>query len=179
MNRRSFFKWAGAFSALGFGSGPAAAAAARPPSVYAGLGVRPFINAAGTYTVLSASLMPKAVVEAMQEASSAPVSIPELQEAVGKRIAALLGCEAALVTAGCAAALAQATAACVTGKDPAKIRRIPDTTGMKNEVIFQKSHRFGYDHAIRGAGMKIVEIETREELEAAANERTADRKSVV
>ena len=173
MNRRSLFKLAGAFSALGFGRGAAAAAAARPPSVYAGLGVRPFINAAGTYTVLSASLMPKAVADAMQEASSAHVSIPELQEAVGKRIAALLGCEAALVTAGCAAALAQATAACVTGKDPAKIRRIPDTTGMKNEVIFQKSHRFGYDHAIRGAGMKIVEIETREELEAAANERTA------
>lgn len=173
MNRRSFLRFAGVLSGLGLAHPPVAAAAGRPPSVYAGLGVRPFLNAAGTYTTLSGCVMPKEVVQAMEEASRMHVSIPELQEAVGKRIAALLECEGALVTAGCAAALTLATAACITGKDPEKIRRIPDITGMKNEVIFQKSHRFAYDHAIRNAGVKIIEIETREQLEAAVSERTA------
>ncbi|PYV10285.1 MAG: selenocysteine synthase, partial [Acidobacteria bacterium] len=121
---------------------------------YSALGVRPLINAAGTYTVLSASLLPREVAEAMQEAARHYVSIPELHEAVGKRIAALTGAEAALVTAGAASALTLGTAACVAGKDPDKIKRIPDTTGMKNEVIIQKLHRFGSDHAVRAVGTR-------------------------
>jgi uncharacterized pyridoxal phosphate-dependent enzyme len=141
--------------------------------IYADLGVRPFINAAGTYTMLSGCTMPREVVAAMEEASRQHVAILELQEAVGKRISALVGSEAALVTAGCAAALTVATAACVCGADPDKIRRVPESGGMKNEVIFQKSHRFGYDHAIRNVGVKILEVETRQELEAAINEKTA------
>ncbi len=141
--------------------------------VYAGLGVRPLINAAGTYTMLSASLMPREVVAAMEEASQQHVVILELQEAVGKRISALVGSDAAMVTAGCAAALTLATAACVCGTDPDKIRLVPASNRMKNEVIFQKSHRFGYDHAIRNVGVKIIEVESRSELEAAINERTA------
>jgi len=141
--------------------------------VYEELGVRPFINAAGTYTALSASLMPPEVVGAMDQASRSYVAIPELQEAVGKRIASLIGCEAALVTSGCAQSLTLATAACVCGTDPEKIHRVPDTSGMKNEVIFQRSHRFGYDHAIRNVGIKIIEVETRRELESAINEKTA------
>jgi uncharacterized pyridoxal phosphate-dependent enzyme len=141
--------------------------------IYADLGVRPLINAAGTYTMLSGCTMPQEVVVAMQEASRQHVSILELQEAVGKRISALVGSEAAMVTAGCAAALTVATAACVSGADPDKIRRVPESNGMKNEVIFQKSHRFGYDHAIRNVGAKIVEVETRQELEAAINDKTA------
>ncbi len=173
MNRRLFLKSAAALSGVGLTSGRASAAPFRVPSVYAELGIRPFINAAGTYTTLSACVMPKEVQDAMHEAASTHVSIPELQKAFSERVAPMLGCEAALVTAGCAAALSVATAACVAGKDPEKIRRIPDTTGMKNEVIFQKSHRFGYDHAIRNVGVKIVEIETPEELQAAVNERTA------
>ncbi len=141
--------------------------------IYKELGIRPLINAAGTYTTLSASLMPRDVVEAVEAASRQYVSIPELHEAAGKKIAALIGCEAALVTAGAASALTLGTAACVAGKDTEKIRRLPDTTGMKNEVIIQKSHRYGYDHAVRNVGIRMVEVETSEELQRAANERTA------
>src|SRR5215467_14652187 len=91
----------------------------RGPSgrIYEELGIRPFINAAGTYTMLSACIMPKEVVAAMEEASLHHVSIPELQEAAGKRIASMVGSEAALVTSGCAGALTLATAACVCGSD--------------------------------------------------------------
>jgi L-seryl-tRNA(Ser) seleniumtransferase len=141
--------------------------------IYDQLGVRPLINAAGTFTTLSASLMPREAVQAMEEASRAHVSIPELQQAVSNRISGLLGCEAALVTAGAAAALTLGTAACVAGKDQGKIRRLPDTSGMKNEVLIQKSHRFAYDHAVRAVGIKLIEVETRAQLESAINERTA------
>jgi D-glucosaminate-6-phosphate ammonia-lyase len=141
--------------------------------IYEELGLRPFINAAGTYTTLSACVMPREVVAAMEEASQQHISIPELHEAAGKRIAALVGSEGALVTSGCAGALTLATAACVCGSDAEKIRRVPDASGMKNEVIFQKSHRFGYDHAIRNVGVKIVEVETAQELDRAVSDRTA------
>jgi len=142
-------------------------------NIYEQLGVRPLINAAGTFTTLSASLMPREVVQAMEEAARAHVSIPELQQAVSKRISDLLGCEAALVTAGAAAALTLGTAACVAGKDQDKIRRLPDTAGMKNEVIIQKSHRFAYDHAVRAVGIQLIEVETRPQLESAINPKTA------
>ncbi|MBI2947866.1 MAG: selenocysteine synthase [Verrucomicrobia bacterium] len=148
-------------------------AATARKGIYEQLGVRPLINAAGTFTTLSASLMPREAVQAMEEASRAHVSIPELQQAVGKRISELLGSEAALVTAGAAAALTLGTAACVAGKDQEKIRRLPDTAGMKHEVIIQKSHRFAYDHAVRAVGTKLIEVETRQQLESAINERTA------
>lgn len=141
-------------------------------SVYDELGVRPFINAAGAYTNFGGALMHDEVLVAMQQASLHSVSIIELQEAVGKQISNWLGCEAALVTAGCASSLAQATAACVAGSDPERIRRLPDTTGLKNEVILQKSHRFEYDHAIRNAGARLIEVETTEELRSAVTART-------
>src|SRR5262249_45544520 len=116
---------------------------------------------------------PPEVLAAMQAASRKFVRLEELHDAVGKRIAELLHCEAALVTAGCASALSLATAACVAGSDPDRIRRLPDTTGMKNEVLVQKTHRVGYDHAIRNAGVRMIEVETREELEKSIHERTA------
>jgi uncharacterized pyridoxal phosphate-dependent enzyme len=147
--------------------------AAEARDVLRELGVRSFINAAGTFTALTGSLMPPEAIAAMQVASRKYVRLDDLHEAVGRRIAELLQCESALVTAGCASAMSLATAACVAGKDPERIRRIPDTTGMKNEVIVQKTHRVGYDHAIRNAGVKLVEVETRAELESAINERTA------
>jgi L-seryl-tRNA(Ser) seleniumtransferase len=137
------------------------------------LGVRSFINAAGTFTALSGSMMPPEVVTAMQVASRKFVRLDDLHNAVGKRIAELLHCEAALVTAGCASALSLATAACVAGNDHGRVRRLPDTTGMKNEVLVQKTHRVGYDHAIRNAGVRLIEVETRDELEKAVTERTA------
>ena len=141
--------------------------------VYAELGLRPLLNAAGTYTALGGSLMRPEVVEAMASAARQYVNLLELQAAVGQKIAGLIGCESALVTAGAASALTLGTAACVAGKDPDKIRRLPDTAGMKNEVIIQKAHRYGYDHAVRNAGIKMLEVETKPELEKAVNDRTA------
>lgn len=137
------------------------------------LGVRPFINAAGTYTALSASLMPPEVLEAMAYAAGQYVALDELHDRVGERIASLLGCEAAMVTAGAASALTLGTAAILTGKDPEKIAQLPDLTGMKKEVILQKSHRFAYDHAVRNCGVRMVEVETVTELEEAIHEETA------
>lgn len=137
------------------------------------LGVRPFINAAGTYTALTASLMPPEVMAAMQYASQHYVHLSKLQDAVGAKIASLLGAEAAMVTSGAAGALAVGTAACVTGKDPRKILKVPDLTGMKNEVIVQRSHRYGYDHSVRAVGVQMVEIETVQELERAVGGSTA------
>ena len=175
-NRRSFLSALGSVPFIG-GILPAAAGPARGSSqardVIADLGVTPIINAAGTYTRLTASLMPTEVVEAIRESSTKYVRLDELHLAAGKRIAELLNCEAAVVSAGCASALSLATAACVAGKDPEKIIRIPDTHGMKNEVIIQKTHRNGYDHAVRNAGTQLIEVETRQELERAVNHRTA------
>jgi L-seryl-tRNA(Ser) seleniumtransferase len=152
---------------------PAAEAAAPARDVYRELGVRPLINAAGTYTTLGGSLMPREVVAAIESAAGQFVNLLELHEAVGRRIAALVGCEAALVTCGAASALTLATAACVAGKDAEGIRRLPDTTGMKNEVLIQKAHRYGYDHAVRNVGVRLIEVETSQDLERAVGPRTA------
>src|SRR5690606_30244463 len=119
-------------------------------------------------------LMPPEVIKAISYASLQYVRLEELQEKVGARIAELLKCEAAMVTAGAASAITLGTAAVVTGGDPQKVVMIPnDLTGMKSEVIIQKSHRVGYDHAIRNCGVTLVEVETKKELESAINEKTA------
>ncbi|MBI5085456.1 MAG: aminotransferase class V-fold PLP-dependent enzyme [Acidobacteria bacterium] len=169
VGRRPFL---GAVGSLPLASGVSLAASAKR-DVLKELGVRTFINAAGTYTALTASLMPPEVMEAMKNASRKYVNINELQDAVGKRIAELLECEAAMVTSGAAGALTVGTAACITGKDHSRILRIPDLTGMKNEVITQKAHRYGYDHAVRACGVRMVEVETADEFEKACSDRTA------
>lgn len=161
------------------GAVAASAGCATPPEASVGrdvieeLGVTKIINAAGTYTALTASKMRPETMAAIVQARESYCDLNELHDAVGKRIAELVKAEAAMVSAGCASALTLATAACVAGKDPEKIRRIPDTEGMKDEAIIQKSHRLGYDHAIRNAGVKLIEVETRAELDAAINEKTA------
>jgi L-seryl-tRNA(Ser) seleniumtransferase len=138
------------------------------------LGVRTFINAAGTYTALTGSLPHPEVIKAINYAALQYVRLEDLQDRVGERIAELLKCESAMVTTGAASAITFGTAAVLTGGDPDKIDRLPsDMTGMKTEVIIQKSHRIGYDHAIRNCGVKLVEVETRKEMEAAINENTA------
>ena len=140
---------------------------------YQKLGVTPFINAAGTYTVLSASTMPDEVQAAIALAAKKPVNLKELLDASSAYLAKQLRCEAALVTAGAAAALVVGTAACVTmGNDQAILGIPTDTVGLKNEVIVQKSHRYGYDHALRNCGIRFVEVETLEEYEHAFNDRT-------
>jgi D-glucosaminate-6-phosphate ammonia-lyase len=142
-------------------------------NVYTRLGVRPVINGIGTVTVLGGSIMPPEVVRAMEEASRYFVNLPELQDKVGARVAELLGVPAAMVTAGAASAITVATAACVAGGDRRKVHQLPDTTGLKNEIVQQKTHRSGYEAQMLLTGAKIVRVETREEAEAAINERTA------
>ena len=140
---------------------------------YQKLGVAPFINAAGTYTVLSASTMPDEVQAAVALAAKKPVNLNELLDAAGSYLAKQLRCEAALVTSGAAAALVVGTAACVTKGNDQAILDIPtDIAGLKNEVIVQKSHRYGYDHALRNCGIRFVEVETIEQYEQAFTERT-------
>lgn len=171
-NRRKFLQTLTAAPAVA-GMAPAAAAAVTKRDYFKDLGVRPLINAAGTYTMFTASLMMPEVMDAINYASKQFVRISELHDAVGKRIAELLGAEAAMVSAGAASALTLGTAGVLTGMDPKKVLQLPDITGMKSEVIVQKTHRVGYDHAIRNCGVKLIEVETREELLRAINEKTA------
>jgi D-glucosaminate-6-phosphate ammonia-lyase len=151
-NRRRFLQGVTALPLMG-----KTVSAAKPVArdYFKELGVRPFINAAGTYTTLTASLMAPEVMQAIDYASTQFVQLIDLHDAVGKRIASLIGCESAMVSAGAASALTAGTAACITGKNQDLIHRLPDTTGMKNEVIIQKSHRYGYDHAVRDCGIRF------------------------
>jgi L-seryl-tRNA(Ser) seleniumtransferase len=151
----------------------AAAAAIGKRDYFREMGVRPFINAAGTYTAMTSSLMPPEVVEAIRYASEHYVMLDELHDRVGERIAAMVRCEAAMVTSGAASALTLGTAAVLTGTDRQKIISLPNLAGMKSEVIIQKSHRFGYDHAVRNCGVRMVEVESQQDLERAINDKTA------
>ena len=155
----------------GAAAAPAAARAGR--DYFAELGVTPFINAAGTYTDMTASLMPPEVMEAINYASGHYVMLNELHDRIGERIASLVQCEAAMVTAGAASALTLGTAGVLTGTDRQKIVDLPNLHDMKSEVIIQKSHRFGYDHAVRNCGVRLIEVETVEELERAVTWHTA------
>jgi D-glucosaminate-6-phosphate ammonia-lyase len=177
-NRRSFLQTLSGLPLVGgllTSSIASARVAAAGRDYFRELGVRPFINAAGTYTVLTASLMQPEVVEAIEYASKRYVPLNDLHDAIAKRLAERLGVEGVMVTSGAAAALTLGTAACVAGKNPDWIRRLPDiaATDMKSEVIVQRAHRYGYDHAVRNCGVRLVEVETREELEGAISGRTA------
>jgi uncharacterized pyridoxal phosphate-dependent enzyme len=137
------------------------------------LGLRKFINAAGTYTFMSGSLMHDEVVDAIMACSKEFVLIDDVQDKVGEKIAAICHAEAATVTAGCWSALVLGTAGVLTGMDPLKVTQLPDVEGMKSEVLVQKTHNQGYVHALTNTGIKIVEIETAEDLEKAVNDKTA------
>src|SRR6476660_5407512 len=168
---------AGGAAAVCTGSALPAVASSRPKvkgvDYYQKMGVATFINAAGTYTTLTASTMPEEVQAAVALAALHPVNLIELHDAAGQYLAKRLRCEGALVTAGAASALTLGTAACVTAGNDAAILSIPtDMNSLKNEVIVQKSHRYGYDHAIRNCGVRFVEVETLEQYEQAFNERT-------
>ncbi len=113
------------------------------------------------------------VRQAMDEASRHFVQIDELMDAVGQRLATLIGCEYGIVTAGCAAALAHVTSACVAGSAPERMQRLPDTTGMKNEVLAPRYSRNEYDHAIRMTGAKIITIANKDQFAPAFTDRTA------
>ena len=140
---------------------------------YASIGVRSLINCKGTLTMYGGSLMLPEVRQAMTEAAQGYVQMEELVERAGERIGEIMQAEFGLITGGCAAALCQITAGSVAGTDPEKIKRLPDTSGMKNEVITLKSHRHAYDHAIRMVGITLIEVDSAKTMKAAINHRTA------
>jgi D-glucosaminate-6-phosphate ammonia-lyase len=127
-------------------------------NIYQSLGVRPIINAYAPMTRLGGGVMAKEVADAMREATQHCVDIAELQIGASRIIAQITGAEAGCVTSGAAAALLMGTAACVAGMDPAKMSRLPDTRGMKNEVIAMRSQRNSYDHAVRATGVTMIEV---------------------
>ncbi len=141
--------------------------------VYHRLGVRTFINAVGTITTLSGTLMAPEVLRAMEEASRNFVPVHELQEKAGARIAELTGAEAAFVTNGASCALCLSACAVTAGDDKARMTRLPDLTGMKSQIVIQKRHRNMYDHAFRMVGVKLVEAVTAEEMRKAIGPETA------
>jgi L-seryl-tRNA(Ser) seleniumtransferase len=148
------------------------------PEIYRRLGVQRVIHGAGTTTRYGGSILRPEVLETMREASQTLVNLDELNEAAGAAIARMLGAEAAFVTAGASAGLILQAAACIAGADPVKITRLPDTRGMRNEIVIQRAHRFAYDQAYRVAGGVLVEIGLARrtqpfELEDAIGERTA------
>ena len=131
-------------------------------NIYDELGVSPVLNGRGNQTLLGGSTVSPFVRKCMDEAEEDYVDMGNLADAVGNRIADLLGVEAALVTSGAAAALAVAAAACMTGSDEKKIERIPDTHGMPNEIVIQKLGRQRYDRSMTIPGGKMVEVGTTE-----------------
>jgi uncharacterized pyridoxal phosphate-dependent enzyme len=143
---------------------------------YDELGVTTMINCEGTMTMLGGSLPHPELEAVMTMAGRHFVSIPELEVVAGNRIAEMLKLPngyTALVTSGAAAAIQSGLAGILTGGDENLIRQLPDLTGMKSEVIIQKSHRNPFDHQLRSTGVKLIEIETTDDLRAAVNERTA------
>ena len=143
---------------------------------YEELGVTTVINCEGTMTMLGGSLLRPELEAVMAMAGQHFVNIPELEVAAGKRIAEMLKLPegyTALVTSGAAAAIQSGLAGILTGDNEAFIRQLPDLTGMKSEVIIQKSHRNPFDHQLRSTGVKLIEIETRDQLKQAVNDRTA------
>jgi L-seryl-tRNA(Ser) seleniumtransferase len=175
--RRRFFGWVQSILAAGSVVQPGAGAVDRTSEpatdYYDKLGVTKIINAAGTYTMLTASTMPPVVQAAVAQAAKHPVRLAELQDAAGRYLAKRLQCESAMVTAGAASALTLGTAACMTMGRTGAPDLLPDRLdGVKNEVLIQKAHRYGYDHAIRNCGARFVEVETLEDYKRAFTEKT-------
>ena len=140
--------------------------------VYERLGARTIINVAGASTRVGGALMLPEVVEAMSEAALESASMVELQAAASRAIGEATGAEAGYVTAGAASGLTLGTAAILAGLDPARMERLPDTSGMKGEFIISREHRSGYDHAIRLAGARLVEVGMNEQVAGAGVRRT-------
>jgi uncharacterized pyridoxal phosphate-dependent enzyme len=187
-NRRGFLGTAAAVAASIFAPGKSWAGAAKANgnaavtgfgqtgNVYDELGVPTVINCEGTMTMLGGSILRPELEAVMAMAGRHFVSIPALEVAAGKRISEMLKLPdgySALVTSGAAAAIQSGLAGILTGDNESFIRQIPDLTGMKSEVIIQKSHRNPFDHQLRNTGIKLVEIETREQLRQAVSDRTA------
>ena len=162
--------------ASGAGASPKISGLGQTGNPYDELGVTTVINCEGTMTMLGGSLPHPELEAVMTMAGRHFVSVPELEVAAGKRIAEMLKLPdgyTALVTSGAAAAIQSGLAGILTGGNEALIRQLPDLTGMKSEVIIQKSHRNPFDHQLRSTGIRLIVIETQDELRAAINQRTA------
>src|SRR5882724_3426958 len=178
-SRRNFIRYAAAAPLLSqlfaknvFASAASAVGKSAHQNVYSRLGVKTVINCRGTWTYLSGSLEFPEVQAAQREAAEHFVNMFELQHAASRRLAELTGAEAGMVTSGAAGAMASATAACMAGSDSKYIWQLPDTTGLKHEVIMVGG-RSAFDNAIRLTGAKLVLVETPEELANAINTNTA------
>jgi uncharacterized pyridoxal phosphate-dependent enzyme len=186
--RRGFMTGISSLSAMFLGARKLSAASASPTSaapvtgfgqtgnVYEELGVTTVINGQGTMTILGGSLMRPEVESVMALAGQHFVSIPDLEVAAGKRIAEMLKLPpdySAIVTSGAAAAMLSGLAGVLTRDNPQFIKQLPDLTGMKSEVIIQKSHRNPFDHQLRATGIRLVEVVDRNDLQKAVNEKTA------
>ncbi len=178
-DRRAFLKWVGVLPTLGafaaedlMAKAQKAVGYSSKENIYTKIGVTPIINARGTWTYTSASLELPEVKAAKQEAALHFVDMWELERGVGKRLAELSGAESGMVTAGAAAAMATATAACIAGTNPANVWALPDTTGLKHEVVMFGG-RISFDNGIRAVGGKLVIAYSHDELKAALNDKTA------
>ena len=183
ISRRAVFQSGGMTAVAGMLAAPAAAssvtssaASAASPGlagadVYTRLGVRPFLNLTGAYTINGGMLTLPEVKKATDQASRYSVHIDELMAAVGKRLAELIQCEYGIVTSGCSAALTHATSASIAGGDPERIQQLPDLTGLKDEVVMLS--RYTYDHAIRSLGVRMTLVRTKQEFYRALSPRTA------
>lgn len=176
-NRRDLFRRGGVLAVMQAIGASARRAAAAPleigANMYRSIGVRPIINARGTFTIITGSQTLPEVKAAMDQASRGFVNMDELMESVGQRLAELSGAEWGIVTAGCAAALTHCTAAAIAGGNPERMQRVPNLAGLKSEVIVPEYSHNVYDHAIRMLGVKLVIVHSPAELETAFNERTA------
>ena len=180
ITRRDLFRVASLFGAGSVMPASAAsaqrqrAAAVTEPNVYKSIGVRPLINCRGTLTIIGGSIELPEVRAAKTAANQQHAHLDELMEAVGRRLAELTGAEWGMVSAGCAAAMSHATAACVAGGNPDLHVRLPNLAGFpKDEVIIPSHSRNVYDAAIRAVGVRIVEVDTPEALQLAIGPRTA------
>lgn len=174
--RRTLLGQAGGLvAALGV-AGPARASDGEPSGedYYAKLGVEKIINAAGTYTALTAAIMPPEVQAAVAKAAQHPVRLLELQTKAGEYLAKRLRCEAAMVTAGASSALTLGTAACIGMMNDAPVQAVPMKVSQlgRNEVLIQKAHRYSYDHALENCGTRFVEVESLEDYKNAFSNRT-------
>jgi L-seryl-tRNA(Ser) seleniumtransferase len=172
ISRRQLLQTSAGLAAVGV-LGETAVTAEPAKSVYDALGVTRVINAMGTYTSLGGSVLPPEVAAAWVEASKSFVDLVDLQNKASARIAQLLGIEAALITTGAAGAIFLGTAAAITRGEAKLVSRLPDTTGMKNEVLIQKAHRSCYDNQLTGVGAKLVVVETADDVARAIGDRTA------
>lgn len=157
------------------GGSPAKAAPAKSvsPDVYTRIGVRPFINCTATLTINGGSQTLPEVIETIEQASHYHVNLDELMEKVGDHLARLLQVEWGIVTAGTASGLMYGTAGCIAGSDPEKMQRLPNLHGLKDEVIMPRESRVVYDHAVRTLGVKIIEVNSADELRNAISPHTA------